>query len=635
MEKEVITNKEFIDKFVECLKKGKNFKLENCIIEGDVDIRDIYNRIKDDEKLKKLISEQKDKESAIVDKNVITINAGINLSFHNVEFNGNFQMFNNKIETVETIKKIPIKILLEDVNFIESTFKGKVDFSCSEIQGEVNIIDSTFMEDVIFRKSTFKKDVYFEKSDTSEDNLSISSKFKNNLVIKGEINFTDSIFEKNVYFMGLIVFKKKVNFNNSTFKGNVYFENLVFEKILDFSSSTFKGKINFEKLVFKENVYFNGSTFEKDANFSSSVFKEYIDFRGLTFENDVAFMDLTFEKVCIFYDTTFKGKVDFSNTVFKNTVAFTSIFKEKTFFRNSKFKKELVFINTIFEGEPIFLESIINKAKFFNATFKSRADFREICFVLLSFVDCTFEDLALFRKGKIKFEKYKRNNISLEKPNDQWMHTIINIIKDECLAIFLNVQFLNKHTKIENFSLSKTSFLKTDVREVMLLCDIKKEEILSHKLNKRIYEEAYNILKNHLGYKSILAEYRNLRISIENNRTYEEASDLYKMEMEFKKKYSKNDFEKGVIWLYGAISDYGESIFLPIFWLVLLIFTTPFVLTLVHYFNSFINTQIPNRIPEFLLLYVEYLKSVLGAKFYTGNSKSLLEIIIYCLYSVF
>ena len=58
------------------------------------------------------------------------------------------------------------------------------------------------------------------------------------------------------------------------------------------------------------------------------------------------------------------------------------------------------------------------------------------------------------------------------------------MIKDECLAIFLNTQFLNKHTKIEDFPLSKTSFLKTDVREVMILCDINKEEIFSHKLLK-------------------------------------------------------------------------------------------------------------------------------------------------------
>ncbi|EHP86942.1 pentapeptide repeat-containing protein [Methanotorris formicicus] len=626
MEKEVIKSKEFIDRFVECLEKGEDFTLEDCIVEGDVDILDIYDRIKDDEELKRLIDKQKD-----TDVITITTNAGINLSFYNVEFNGNFQMFKFKIEIVETIKKISIKILLGSVNFIESTFKGKVDFRCSEIQGEVTIIDSTFMEDIIFRESTFKEDVYFEKSD----------KFENNLVIKGEINFTDSIFEKNVYFMDSIVFKKKVDFNNSTFKGNVYFENLVFEKILDFSSSTFEGNVNFNGLIiFERGADFRNSTFEKNVSFWYPKFKWDVIFEGSEFKEKAYFHGLTVEGKANFNNSIFSGKTYFSHSTFEKWISFRgSEFKGDVNFSDSKFKEKAEFTYLTFEKDVNFSNVIFNKAKFFNATFKSRADFRGICFVLLSFVDCTFEDL-LFRKGKIKFEKSKKVEINLEKPNDQWIHTIINIIKGECLAIFLNVQFLNKHAKIENFPLSKTSFLKTDVREVMLLCNIKKEKILSHKLlkndknNEGIYKETYNILKNHLDYKSVLAEYRNLRISIENNRTYIEASDLYKMEMELIKEYSNNEFEKYIIKAYGAISDYGESISIPIFWFVILIFTTPFVLILFHCLNSLINIQIPNTILDFLLLYAEYLKSVLGSKFYIGDGKTLMDTIIYCIYSI-
>lgn len=637
MGKEIISNEDFYKKFIECLEKGENFKLENCIVRGDVDIRDIYNRIKCDEKLKGLITEQKDKESAIVDKNVITINAGIILSLHNVEFNGNFQMFKDKIEIVETFKKISIKILLEDVNFIESTFKGRVNFSCSEIQGEVSIIDSTFMEEVIFWKSIFKENVYFEKSD----------KFENNLVIKGEINFTDSIFEKNVYFMDSIVFKKKVDFNNSTFKGNAHFKNLVFEKILDFSSSTFEGNINFNGLIiFEREVNFRNSTFEKNVGFWYPKFKWDVIFEGSEFKKMANFHGLTVEGKANFNSSIFSGKTYFSHSTFEKWISFRgSEFKGDANFSDSKFKEKAEFSYLTFEENVNFSNVIFNKAKFFNAIFKSRADFRGICFVLLSFVDCTFEDLALFRKGKIKFKKYKRNNISLKKPDRQWVHTIINIIKDKCLVIFLDVQFLNKHTKIENFSLSKTSFLKTDVREVMLLCDIKKEKILSHKFLKNdennvgICEEAYNILKNHLDYKSVLAEYRNLRISIENNRTYEEASNLYKMEMRLKKEFSRNKFEKFAIWLYGAISDYGESIFMPIFWLVILIFVvTPSALMYSNTISSFVNTLIQQNISNneylFVINYASYLPAVLGAKFYIGDGKTLLNTIIYCLYSI-
>ena len=69
-----ITNKEFIDRFVECLEKGEDFILEDCIVKGDIDILDIYEkineRIKDEEKLKKLIEER---DEGLLKKVIINI----------------------------------------------------------------------------------------------------------------------------------------------------------------------------------------------------------------------------------------------------------------------------------------------------------------------------------------------------------------------------------------------------------------------------------------------------------------------------------------------------------------------------------------------------------------------------------
>ncbi|AIJ05548.1 hypothetical protein JH146_0700 [Methanocaldococcus bathoardescens] len=473
MKKRVITNKEFIDKFVECLKERKDFRLENCIVEGDVDILDIYKKIKKKIKDKKRLEELIEERSGLLSKIIIDVDVYIS----NVKFNGEFRMHNYIID-------FEIEIIAE--------FRKLADF------GEV-----TFNKETYFRRVTFNEEAYFGGA-----------------TFNGEVNFGGATFERTDF--------RKATFNEET----------------NFWGATFKGKVNFE-----------GVTFNGETNF---------------------------------IETTFNGKTDF---------------------REATFEKEAVFLNSTF-----------NIARFYNSTFKSRADFTNISFNLLSFEYCIFEDLALFKKKEDKEDEENK----------------------ECLAIFFNTQFLNKHTKIENFPLSKTSFLKTDVREVMILCNIKKEEILSHKLLKLkentegIYKFAYEILISDLDYKSVLAEYRNLRISIENNRTYIEASDLYKMEMELIKEFSKNDFERFAIWFYGFLSDYGESIKKPIIFMFGLIITTPLILTLSHYLNSFINAQISNKIPEFLLMYIKYLKDVLGAKFYIGNGKSsLLETIIFCLYSIF
>ena len=46
MGKKIISSEEFIDRFVERLKERKPFKLTDCIVEGDVDIKDIMRRLK-------------------------------------------------------------------------------------------------------------------------------------------------------------------------------------------------------------------------------------------------------------------------------------------------------------------------------------------------------------------------------------------------------------------------------------------------------------------------------------------------------------------------------------------------------------------------------------------------------------
>ncbi|XRP96793.1 pentapeptide repeat-containing protein [Methanocaldococcus sp. 16A] len=477
-----------------------------------------------------------------------------------------------------------------------------------------------------------KFEVHYEMSDIKDMGMLIK------VIFNKDVEFGKSIFKGKANFVGG-EFKGKVDFIDTIFEGEAYFKDNKFKRGAYFLDAKFKGGACFRKTIFEGEVMFLKAIFKETADFEDAIFNKDVEFKNSIFEGVANFRNGKFEREVYFKETKFYGEVMFLKAKFKKEAYF-----EEAIFKNAKF------IKTTFEKDANFKNTKNLKLLFGESTFNGIADFRDIYFGLLSFVDCTFENLALFRKGKIKFKKSKKFEISLKKPDIHWIHTIVNVInntiKDKCLAIFLNVQFLNKHSKIENFPLSKTSFLKTDVRDVMLLCEIKKEKILSHKLfkngenNKGIYKEAYTILKNHLNYNSILAEYRNLRISIENNRTYEEASDLYKMEMELKKEYSKW-YEKFAIILYGLISDYGESIHKPIFGIFFLIFATPFVLTLVYYLdlNSFINNQISNIIPEFLLpyipIYIEHLKSVLGAKFYRGNSKSLLEVIIYCLYSVF
>ena len=491
MGKEVITNKDFYNQFIECLENGENFELENKIVKGNIDFREIYERIKD-KKLKGATIEENDKEI------IMTINIIICLC--KLEFKNKF-IFGNPYEASKKTKNDKVKnskllriILNKDVSFEKSKFYGKTDFNHAEFNG-------------------------------------------------------------------------KTDFNHAEFIRYAYFR-----------YTKFYGKTDFNRAKFDKTVSFRYAEFNGDANYDHVEFNEKAIFRYVIFNGRIKFDTTTFEKDAYFRYTKFYGKVNFGSSDFK--------------------------------GRADFSKSIFNITNFNDCTFENMAKFRDIYFGLLFFVDCTFKDMAEFRKGRIRFKKYKQyNNLYyVKRHNKQWAELISNTIKYG-LAIFNNAQFLNKHSKIKNFQLSKTSFLMTDVREVMLLCDIKKEKILSHILfenklkesrdNKNKPDESngiektenedktyYHILKNKsylyfneliedINYNSVLAEYRNLRLSVEDNITYEEASNLYKMEMEFKKKYSKNNFEKLAIWFYNLVSNCGESVEISVLCICLAIVLLP------------------------------------------------------------
>ncbi|XRP96675.1 pentapeptide repeat-containing protein [Methanocaldococcus sp. 16A] len=474
-EKKIITNEEFIDKFIKCLENGEDFGLSNAIVEGDVSIKDIYEKIKDRE-LKGCKIDIKNDE----DTKTIIISINVNIHIDNVEFYGKFEMLYGGVEVNRKFEKLYIRGILIKVIFNK---------------------DITFR--AIFKRSANFRGAKFEgRSDFGGTNF------------KGLANFGDAEFKGDAYFLG------------AEFENEVIFGRAEFEKAVSFTNTIFEGEAKFWEAEFKGEAYFMKAIFKKKANFIGATFEGTVNFLDVKFKGTVSFIEAIFI-YGIFEYTTFEKDANFNNT--KNL-----------------------------------------KLKFNKSTFNNIADFRDICFGLLSFVDCTFKEAGMFKRNN-NIEKKKIDN-KIKKVNELLEKIKNHIKKYGSFAIFLNVQFLNNHTKIENFPLSKTSFLKTDVREVMLLCEITDEKILSHYLYEKyknntnenkdndIYYEIYKRLKNHLNEFSIIAEYRNIRLSIENNRSYEEASKIYINEMKFREKFTKNKLERYAIEFYGLISDYGESI---------------------------------------------------------------------------
>lgn len=213
MEKEVISSREFIDRFVECLEKGEDFKLKDCVVEGNVDILNIYEMIKDKE-LKGGYIEKKDDE--------IVVNINIKVDIYNVEFNGDFRFF------VNMEYQIVISVFNGNAYFRVITFKGSVYFIRTIFNGDVDFIDTIFEENAYFSVTAFKGNI-----------INFSG-----TIFNKESHFKSTTFEGNTYFS--VTTFNIAEFYNSTFKSHVYFDDISFN-LLSFTDCRFRDDVSLKK----------------------------------------------------------------------------------------------------------------------------------------------------------------------------------------------------------------------------------------------------------------------------------------------------------------------------------------------------------------------------------------------------
>ena len=355
-------------------------------------------------------------------------------------------------------------------------------------------------------------------------------------------------------------------------------------------------------------VIFIGAEFQDRADFSGAKFGS-ADFRGAAFKGTVLFMRSSFaahtrfdraefDGIVVFRTVDFKAAVYFIGTIFRNNVYFLGVnFSRWAKFKDSEFKGDLILRGgTTFNGEA-FLE------------FKTEGS--------VNLIDVTFNGPLFFKP----------------------------LVKENGLVLFHRVIFNHpKKVILAGLPLSSTSFLVTDLSDIILVPSRESDEILDEKLwrfhelslkNKRnkngsedyvrnklmkIFkgftrsldrirrkkaalaltekeEEAYKILRPYLMRELIIAEYKAIRKCLESNRMFTEASWFFIREMKLARdRLSCRNLEeipeKIAHYIYDCVARYGESIARPIAWFLLLIFISPI-------FLSWIQTGMWNPMPAF------------------------------------
>ncbi|MCD5425238.1 MAG: hypothetical protein LRZ92_02095, partial [Methanosarcinaceae archaeon] len=104
------------------------------------------------------------------------------------------------------------------------------------------------------------------------------------------------------------------------------------------------------------------------------------------------------------------------------------------------------------------------------------------------------------------------------------------------------------------------------------------EKFLSNEFKKAIED-----IIPYLRHETVLKEYRDIRKSFETHRTYSEASKLFIREMNLIKSIRGDGLKKIILNLYKFISNYGESIIIPIIWAIAFIAILPIIAITIAY----------------------------------------------------
>ncbi|MDK2790444.1 MAG: hypothetical protein PWP15_951 [Methanothermococcus sp.] len=498
------------------------------------------------------------------------------ISFKETEFNHSVNFISTKFSSSdEKIKSLFSKNFNEEdlnntayTNFIGTKFNN------------ASFIYSNFNTGVLFRGVEFKnvdfygtkfKSVSFEFCICDGDFV-FSNEYPNiktedmETVFKGDVYikscsfnyiviFDGIRFEKNVEVIGC-EFKRKFKLTNSYVIGNITIQSSEFNNIL-LSDSEFMEYVNFIDLYFEKYAKFSNLTFEKSTKFSETIFK-LVEFLDISFKMAV-FSEIIFEDIISFKNKNNEcnaGILIFNSVSFKNSATFFNIPLSRTSFLLTDTKNATIITNNN-DNRTIITNNNDN---------------RTLDDLLLKLVK---EDMSEIKENYHKIKKLERE-LKLIKENKE---KIIEIMENnEIKTLTYSIEKVNEEIKKVNEEINELKYsiknnkekIKDSIeydKEVKKLKELenelKEKRKESEKLINRMKPKIKNIINceddeahtlfleifietllPYLREETVVKEYRDIRMSFENNRTYVEASELFIYEMDLIRESTMPHYEK-------------------------------------------------------------------------------------------
>ena len=316
-----------------------------------------------------------------------------------------------------------------------------------------------------------------------------------------------------------VIFPSGANFRGMEFP-DVDFSYTQFNGGVDFRDTRFRGKsTRFYNTRFRFRADFRETRFYSGkATFRDAQFGEVADFGNALFEGVISFQDAQFRAGARFENAKFTGESGayFVGTRFEMSATFNDAqFEAVTDFQDARFNEDVIFGKARFNKEAIFQNAQFNsQARFQYITFNGHANFtapgnNDDASAFWGKVD--FEDSEFL--GEVDFENRKFQRATSFKG-----------------CAFLKAPRFHNCRLHQNTDFTDAEFLDT------------------------------------ASPGSAMA-YRTLKLDMEEKRARQEQLRFYALEMKSRRHSEKRKFMKFISWMYGAMSDYGQRIFLPLVWL--------------------------------------------------------------------
>jgi len=388
-------------------------------------------------------------------------------------------------------------------------------------------------------------------------------------------DFSESSIGNPSLFTGLD-FLGPTNFATASFFSGVDMTDTTFAEAVTFTAANFALSANFLRATFQGDADFTSARFRKTVSFSEAVFHQSAHFNKTHFEDSCSFHRTVFSTFASFLSAVFIGSANLSGSRFgtlNRGRPTPTQFMGATFFRppsfdNSRFLCPVSFHAAVLDGGAVFRRTL------FDSTDEDKPSL-DLSGTFLGgevlFADLEIRGIATLERaeiaGNLKFDGPFYLPRNFNEPQS-WTETNPKIrFESVRLRPAARVRF-------ESMDLSRVTFLGTNVRTVEFhnvrwprrAIGLEVRPPLDPGLVPRLQYQLLRFLSHqttwdewqHGHSEGARRVFRDLKASLEDQRDYADAGDLYYAEMGARRR-GASVYQKPLLWLYWLFCGYGEK----------------------------------------------------------------------------